>query len=296
MAPDAAASDFSGSQTVTFCQTGDNVRLAVAVVGQGDVLIKTSNWLNHVEYDWESPVWAPTFGRWAEKYRLIRYDQRGTGLSDWDVPDISFEAFVRDLETVIEKVGEKRFAIFGISQGASIAIALAARFPDRVTKLVLHGAYALGRNKREKVVDLEQAEAYLTLIRHGWGYPNSAFMHAFSSLYLPGGTSDQIKWFCDLQRLTTSPENAITIRKACDDIDVLELLPKVQAPTLVLHSRNDSVVPFDHGRMIASSIPDARFVGLDSKNHIILPQEPAWETFMSEIDRFLAMPPTSRRA
>lgn len=280
--------DFAGSQAVTFCQTEDKVRLAVAVVGEGNVLFKTANWLNHVEYDWKSPVWAPTFSRWAARHKLIRYDQRGTGLSDWDSPDISFEAFVRDLETVVETVGEKRFSIFGISQGASVAIAFAARYPDRVTKLVLHGAYALGRNKRDKATDHEQAAAYLTLIRHGWGYRNSAFMQAFSSLYLPDGTPDQIKWFCDLQRSTTSPENAITIRKACDDIDVIDLLQKVRAPTLVLHSRDDSVVPFDHGRMIASRIPGARFVGLNSSNHIILPQEPAWEAFMSEIDQFLS--------
>lgn len=284
--------DFVGEQTVTFCQTSDQVRLAVAVVGSGDVLMKTANWLNHVEYDWKSPVWAPTFGRWAAEHKLIRYDQRGTGLSDWDVADISFDAFVRDLETVVETVGANRLAIFGISQGASVAIAFAARHPERVTKLVLHGAYALGRNKRETAADSEQAEAYLTLIRQGWGYPRSAFMRAFSSLYLPDGTLDQIKWFSDLQRVTTSPENAIKIRKACDDIDVLDLLPQVRAQTLVLHSRNESVVPFDHGRMVASRIPGARFVGLDSTNHIILPQEPAWNTFMAEINEFLSKPQT----
>ena len=282
--------DLVGNQTVTFCRTPDGVRLAVAVVGNGNVLIKTANWLNHVEYDWQSPVWAPTFGRWAAKFKLVRYDQRGTGLSDWDAADLSFEAFVRDFEAVVDTAGVKRFAIFGISQGASVAIAYAARHPDRVTKLVLHGAYALGRNKRETAADHEQAAAYLTLIRHGWGYRNSAFMQAFSSLYLPGGTPEQIKWFSDLQRMTTSPENAIRIRVACDDIDILDLLPKVRAPTLVLHSRSDSVVPFDHGRMIASQIPDARFVGLDSANHVILPQEPAWKTFMNAIEQFLSAP------
>lgn len=224
--------DLVGNQTVTFCQTSDQVRLAVAVVGSGDVLVKTANWLNHVEYDWKSPVWAPTFGAWAAGHKLIRYDQRGTGLSDWDVADISFDAFVRDLETVVETVGAKQFAIFGISQGASVAIAFAARHPERVTRLVLHGAYALGRNKRETAADSDQAAAYLTLIRQGWGYPGSAFMRAFSSLYLPDGTPDQIKWFSDLQRVTTSPENAIKIRKACDDIDVLDLLPQVRAQLL----------------------------------------------------------------
>jgi DNA-binding winged helix-turn-helix (wHTH) protein/pimeloyl-ACP methyl ester carboxylesterase len=284
--------DLAGDQTVTFCQTSDQVRLAVAVVGSGDVLMKTANWLNHVEYDWKSPVWAPTLGAWAAGHKLIRYDQRGTGLSDWDVADVSFDAFVRDFETVVESVGAKQFAIFGMSQGASVAIAFAARHPERITKLVLHGAYALGRNKRDTAAESDQAAAYLTLIRQGWGYPDSAFMRAFSSLYLPDGLPDQIKWFSDLQRVTTSPANAIKIRQACDDIDVLDLLPHVRAPTLVLHSRNESVVPFDHGRMVASRIPGARFVGLDSTNHIILPQEPAWTTFMTEINQFLSEPQT----
>ena len=164
----------------------------------------------------------------------------------------------------------------------------AARYPERVSKLILHSAYALGRNRRQTTEDHEQAAAYLTLIRHGWGYPNSAFMQAFSSLYLPNGTSEQIKWFSELQRVTTSPENAIKIRNACDDNNVLDLLPKVKAPTLVTHSRHDNVVQFDHGRMIASSIPGARFVGLESSNHVILPGEPAWETFMGEMELFLS--------
>ena len=278
----------ASGQRVGFCISEDRVRLAWATVGGGEVLVKTANWLNHIEYDWQSPVWAPTFARLAVGRRLIRYDQRGTGLSDWEVEDLSFGAFVRDLETVVTAAELTRFALFGISQGASVAIAFAARHPERVSKLVLHGGYALGRNKRETTVDREQAAAYLTLIRHGWGYRNSAFMQAFSSLYLPDGTPEQIKWFSDLQRATTSPENAIRIRSACDDIDVSDLLSKVRAPTLVTHSRYDSVVPFDHGRMIASSIAGARFVGLDSSNHVILPQEPAWERFTGEIGQFLA--------
>jgi len=282
------AEDIATKQEVTFCKAADGVRLAIAHVGSGAALVKTANWLNHVEHDWQSPVWAPTFARWAANHQLIRYDQRGTGLSDWDVADISFDAFVRDLEAVIDSLGLKRFALFGISQGAAVAIAYAARYPDRVSKLVLHGAYALGRTKRESTADQEQAAAYLTLIRHGWGYPKSAFMQAFSSLYLPNGTPEQIKWFAELQRMTTSPENAIKIRTACDEIDVLRCLPDVKAPTLITHSRHDNVVPFDHGRMIASSIRDARFAGLDSSNHVILPGEPAWAGFMAEIDQFLS--------
>ena len=283
-------SDIASKQDVTFCTAADGARLAVASVGNGSVLVKTANWLNHVEFDWESPVWAPTFSRWASRHRLIRYDQRGTGLSDWDTKEISFEAFVRDLEAVTTALRLDRFALFGISQGASVAIAYAARYPERVSKLVLHGAYVLGRNKRDTAFDREQAAAYLTLVRHGWGYSNSAFMQAFSSLYLPSGTPEQIRWFSELQRLTTSPENAVRIRNACDDIDILDLLPRVRAPTLVTHSRHDNVVAFDHGRTIASAIAGARFVGLESSNHVILPNEPAWNDWMREIERFLTEP------
>jgi pimeloyl-ACP methyl ester carboxylesterase len=286
----SAANDLAATQETTFCTAVDGVRLAVASVGQGDVLVKTANWLNHVEYDWSSPVWAPIFERWGARHRLVRYDQRGTGLSDWNVADISFEAFTRDLEAVVAAQGLKRFALFGASQGSAVAIAYAARHPERVSRLVLHGAYALGRAKRETAADREQAAAYLTLIRHGWGDRNSAFMQAFSTLYIPRGTAEQIRWFSELQRLTTSPENAVRIRRACDEVDVMDLVAQIKVPTLVTHSRNDNVAPFDHGRLIASSIPGARFVALDSDNHLPLQGEPAWDKLMREMELFLTPP------
>jgi pimeloyl-ACP methyl ester carboxylesterase len=214
-------------------------------------------------------------------------------LSDWDVGDITFEAFIHDLETVVDILRLERFAIFGLSQGGSVAIAYAARHPERVSKLIVHGAFALGRNKRQSAAEDEKALAFLTLIRHGWGYPNSAFMQAFSSLYLPDATSEQVKWFADLQRMTVSPENAIRIRKACDQIDIVDLLPKVKTPTLVTHNRGDNVVPFQQGRLIASSIPGARFIELDSGNHPILPGTPGWARFMTEVELFLATPTTA---
>ena len=283
-----AQSHLAGSQEVTFCTAPDGVRLSVAAVGSGDVLVKTANWLNHAEYDWQSPVWAPIFERWASRHRLVRYDQRGTGLSDWTADDISFDAFIRDLETVIDALRLERFALFGASQGSAVAIAYAARNPERVSKLVLHGAYALGRSRREAASDREQAEAYLTLIRHGWGDRNSAFMQAFSTLYLPTGTAEQITWFSELQRITTSSSNAVRIRRACDEIDVMHLLPQIKVPTLVTHSRNDNVAPFNHGRIIASCVPGARFVALDSNNHLPLQGEPAWDKFMHEMELFLS--------
>jgi len=278
----------SDTQDVTFCRTADGVSLAVASVGQGEPLVKAANWLTHVEYDWESPVWSQLLHRLAERHRLIRYDGRGNGLSDRDVDDISFDAFVRDLASVVEAASLQRAALLGISQGAAVAIAYAVQHPDRISKLVLHGGYAQGRNKRGSPADAEMARAFIAIMRQGWGDEHSAFMRAFSSVYLPTGSPEQIKWFCDLQRITTSAENAVRIRSACDDIDVVDLLPRVKVPTLVFHSRNDSVAPLEQGRLIAAAIPGARFVTLESDNHMVLPGEPAWLKLVSEIESFLS--------
>jgi DNA-binding winged helix-turn-helix (wHTH) protein/pimeloyl-ACP methyl ester carboxylesterase len=278
----------SQAQDVTFCRTSDGISLAIASVGQGDPLVKAANWLTHVEYDWESPVWSQLLHRLAARHLLIRYDGRGNGLSDRNVEDISFDAFVRDLASVVEAADLKRAAFLGISQGAAVAIAYAVQHPERVSKLVLHGAYAQGRNKRGSPVDAEMARAFIAIMRQGWGDEHSAFMQAFSSVYLPGGSPVQIKWFCDLQRITTSAENAVRIRSACDDIDVVDLLSRVKVPTLVFHSRNDSVVPLEQGRLIAAAIPGARFVTLESDNHMVLPGEPAWLKLVSEIESFLS--------
>jgi DNA-binding winged helix-turn-helix (wHTH) protein/pimeloyl-ACP methyl ester carboxylesterase len=279
--------DLGERQDVTFCTTSDGVHLAVAAVGQGEPLLKTANWLNHLEYDWQSPIWSPFFRRLAEKRHLIRYDARGNGLSDWDVEEISLDAFVRDLEAVVDHLQLDRFPLLGISQGGAIAIAYAARHPERVTGLVLHGAYALGRNKRGSTAESEKATAWRALIRHGWGDQHSAFMHAFSTLYVPNGTDEQIRWYTELQRVSASGENAIRLRECVDDIDVSHLMSQVHVPALVLHSRHDGVVPFDQGRLLAASLPRARFVGLESDNHLILAHEPAWSQFVAEIEDFL---------
>jgi DNA-binding winged helix-turn-helix (wHTH) protein/pimeloyl-ACP methyl ester carboxylesterase len=275
-------------QDVTFCRTAEGINLALASVGAGPPLIKVANWLTHIEYDWESPIWLPLLQHLAERCRLIRYDGRGNGLADRDVADISFAAFVGDLETVVEAMAVERSAFLGISQGAAVAIAYAVRHPDRVSKLILYGGYAQGRNKRGSPAEVEMALAFLAIMRHGWGDEHSAFMKAFSSVFFPNGSAEQIKWLVDLQRVTTSPANAVRIRNACDDIDVVDLLPKVQVPTLVLHCRHDNVAPFEQGRMIARSIPHAKFVTLESDNHVVLAGEPAWPKLMEEIEAFLA--------
>ena len=275
------------NQEVRFCRTTDGINLALAAVGDGSPLIKVANWLTHIEYDWESPIWLPLLQQLAERCRLIRYDGRGNGLADRDVSEISFAAFVSDLETVVEATQAERPALLGISQGAAVAITYAVRHPDRVSKLILYGGYAQGRNKRGSAADVEMAQAFLAIMRHGWGDEHSAFMKAFSSVFFPNGSPQQIKWLVDLQRVTTSPENAARIRKTCDDIDVVELLPQVRVPTLVLHCRHDNVAPFEQGRLIASSIPHAKFVTLESDNHVVLVDEPAWPRLIGEIDAFL---------
>jgi pimeloyl-ACP methyl ester carboxylesterase/DNA-binding winged helix-turn-helix (wHTH) protein len=271
-------------QEVTFCRTDEGINLALAAVGAGAPLIKVANWLTHIEYDWESPIWSPLLQHLAQRCRLIRYDGRGNGLADRDVPDISFEAFVRDLDAVFQATAVDRATVLGISQGAAVAIAYAVLHPERVSKLILYGGYAQGRNKRGEA---EMANAFLAILRHGWGDERSAFMKAFSSVFFPNGSPQQIKWLVDLQRVTTSPENAARIRNACDEIDVVDLLPKVQAPTLVIHCRHDNVAPMEQGLLMARSIPNARFVTLESDNHVVLAGEPAWPRLVSEIDTFL---------
>jgi pimeloyl-ACP methyl ester carboxylesterase/DNA-binding winged helix-turn-helix (wHTH) protein len=274
-------------QEIRFCTAADGVRIAYALAGQGPPLIKAANWLNHLEYDWQSPIWRHLLHALAADHRLIRYDERGNGLSDWDVDDISFEAFVRDLESVVDATGLERFALFGISQGCSVSIAYAVRNPHRVSHLVLYGGFARGRRKRNSESWVQQADAFDTLMREGWGRENPAFRQMWTSLFVPGGTAEQMQWYNDLQRITTSPENALRIRRASDDIDVTELLPQVTAPTLVLHCRDDGGVPFDEGRRMAAGIPGARFVALEGRNHVILEDEPAWPRFIEEIKGFI---------
>ena len=276
-------------QDVTFHRTLDGVNLAVASAGEGPaVLVKTANWLNHLEHDWRGPVWGPLLRHLASGMRVVRYDGRGNGLSDREVADISFGAFVRDLEAVVDGLGLGRFALLGVSQGAAGAIAYAAAHPERVSRIVLHGAYVRGRNRRGSEAERELARAFVSLMRHGWGDEHSAFVRAFASVFFPAATPEQMRAWVELQRLATSAETAIRIREVCDDIDVTELLGRVRAPTLVLHSRYDNVAPLDQGRRIAAGIPGACFVELESDNHVVLEGEPAWSHFTGEVKRFLA--------
>jgi DNA-binding winged helix-turn-helix (wHTH) protein/pimeloyl-ACP methyl ester carboxylesterase len=277
----------SHSQAVTFCRTVDGINLAVAVAGEGPALVRTTHWLSHVEYDWLSPITSPFLHSLADCSRLIRYDGRGVGLSDRSVPKLSFATFQTDLETVVNSLKLERFALLGTSQGAAIAISYAARHPNRVSKLILHGAYALGRNRRGTREDVDEAKVMISMMRRGWGDEHSAFMRAFSTLFLPNGSLEQIKAYADLQRIATTPEIATKIRTIQDELDIRDVLPKVRAPTIVFHSRHDNVVPFEQGRLVAASIPNSQFVPLGSDNHVLLSDEPAFVEFMEMVKRFL---------
>jgi pimeloyl-ACP methyl ester carboxylesterase/DNA-binding winged helix-turn-helix (wHTH) protein len=275
-------------QQIRFCTACDGVRIAYSEVGHGPPLVKAANWLSHLEYDWQSPIWSHLLHALAAERRLIRYDERGNGLSDWHVEDISFDGFVRDLESVVEASGIERFPLFGTSQGCAVSIAYAVRHPERVTHLVLLGGYARGRRMRGSQKEIEQADALRTLMRLGWGQENPAFRQIFTSLFMPGGSAEQMQWLNDLQRNTTSPENAARIREAMNNIDVTELLPRVGVPTVVLHCRDDAVVPFEEGRIMAAGIRGCRFVELEGRNHIILDGDPGRQRFLDEMRGFLA--------
>jgi pimeloyl-ACP methyl ester carboxylesterase len=274
-------------QEIHFCMASDGARIAYAEVGQGPPLVKAANWLNHLEYDWQSPIWSHLLQELAAEHRLVRHDARGNGLSDWDLEDISFDAFVRDLESVIEATGLEKFALLGISQGCAISIAYAVRNPERVSRLVLYGGFARGRRRRGTAEGIAQSDALITLMRQGWGQENPAFRQIFTSLFIPGATVEQAQWFNDLQRISASPANAVRLRRVIDDIDISDLLPRVNVPTLVLHCRDDAVQPFDEGRRLAAGIRAARFVALEGRNHLILEGDPGWHRFISEVKAFI---------
>jgi len=285
--PDRQGPAFRRAQTIRFCTASDGVRIAYSTVGHGPPLVKAANWLNHLEFDWESPLWRHWMQELSRDHMLVRYDERGNGLSDWDVADISFEAFVRDLETVVDAAGLDRFTLLGISQGVAVSIAYAVRHPERVERLVLYAGYLRGWRERGNPDEIERREAMSRLILPGWGQDNPAFRQIFATFYIPEGTPEQMQWFNELLRITTSPANAKRLVDVFSRINVSELASRVRVPALVLHCRHDAGIPFDQSRAIAAAIPGARFVSLEGRNHLILQHEPAWPRFVAEVRSFL---------
>lgn len=274
-------------QEVRFCAARDGTRLAWSAVGSGLPLVKTANWLNHIEFDWQSPVWRPWLRELIRENCLIRYDERGNGLSDRNMPSLSFEAFVADLETVVEAAGLEQFDLLGISQGAAVAIAYSVRHPGRVRRMILLGGYAQGWALRLQGDELARREAMVTLTRTGWGSDNPAYRQMFTGLYIPGGSAEQLGWWNELQRVSTSPQNAERLQRVLGTIDVTSLLDQVTVPTLVAHARRDHVISFEAGRQLAEAIPGSIFLELDSENHILLEDEPAWQEFLRTSREFL---------
>jgi pimeloyl-ACP methyl ester carboxylesterase/DNA-binding CsgD family transcriptional regulator len=276
-------------QQIRFCAAPDGVRLAYALSGAGPPMLKVGNWLSHLEYDFTNPVWGHLLDALSAGHTVVRYDQRGTGLSDRDVSAISFDAWVNDLETVIDASGVRSpFPIIGISQGASIGIAYAVRHPERVSHLVLHGGYARGRRKRGGgAIMEEESETFAKMAELGWSRSDSSFRQFFTNQFLPQASSDQQRWFNELSLLSVSAQTTGRMIREFDRIDVTHLLGRVRCPTLVLHASRDLRVPFDEGRLIASSIPGARFVPLDSAYHLMLADDPAWPHWRDEVRSFL---------
>jgi pimeloyl-ACP methyl ester carboxylesterase/AraC-like DNA-binding protein len=278
-------------QVVRYCAAKDGTQLAFSVVGEGTPLVKAANWLNHLEHDWKSPVWRHWLHELTRAHALIRYDERANGMSDWDTPEVSFEAFVDDLETVVDAAGLKEFDLLGISQGAGVAIAYAVRHPDKVRRLVLCGGYATGWAVRQEPEEVARREAMITLSETGWGTDNPTYRQLFTNLYIPGASTEQQQWFNEVQRATASPENAVRLMRSFAEIDVRELLPKVTTPTIVFHATGDQAVPFAAGQYFAENIPGAVFVPLTSNNHILLENDAAWPEFVRVTREFLSDEP-----
>ncbi|EHS51779.1 alpha/beta hydrolase fold containing protein [Rhizobium sp. PDO1-076] len=276
------------AQRIGFCEVRDGTKIAYATVGLGPPMLKAANWLNHLEFDWGSPIWGRSFATIARYRSFIRYDERGCGLSDWDVEDLSFEAFVEDLEAVVDRLGLDRFPLLGISQGCAVSIEYAVRHPERVTGLVLISGYAAGWRLLASPDEQDRREAVMKLTEVGWGTNNPAYRHIFSQTFMPEASANDLAWFDEFQRLTTSPINAARFQEAFGRIDVRHRLAQVKAPTIVLHSMHDQRIPLDQGRAVAAGIPGAHFVPLESRNHILIDHEPAWRVCVETVAQFMA--------
>lgn len=277
---------------IRFCKSCDGTRIAYAMTGAGPPLVKAPHWFTHLEYESRSPIWKPWIEALSRAHMLLRMDARGCGLSEWDIADISFEAWVHDLEAVVDAAGLDRFALFGHSQGGAIATEYAVRHPERVTHLILLGSYARGAMKRDPSPQrIDELEAQLKLIEVGWGRDDPSYRQMFATQFMPGGTLEQLNSMSELQRQSATPQNAVRAIRSLLSVDVREAAPRVKCPTLILHARGDRRAPFEEGLLFAGLIPDARFVPLETDNHILLSQEPAFRQFFEELEAFVPRAP-----
>jgi pimeloyl-ACP methyl ester carboxylesterase/DNA-binding CsgD family transcriptional regulator len=275
-------------QQVQFCRSFDGAEIAYAVSGNGPPVVLLPNWLTHLEYQWRSVAWRPWLEALSTRYRLVRYDPRGCGLSSRDVRDLSFESWVRDLGAVVDAAGLERFSLIGVCQGGPIAIEFTASQPGRVSELVLYGTYARGKNRRTTVPqEPEKAKLMLEMLRLGWGREDQSFIRVFASQFQPEGSLEHLRSWCELQRVATSPDNAVELTRVMFDVDVLPTAARVACPTLVVHAERDAAVPVEEGRLLAKTIPGARYVELASANHFLLAGEPAWAPLLEALYAFL---------
>jgi pimeloyl-ACP methyl ester carboxylesterase/DNA-binding winged helix-turn-helix (wHTH) protein len=276
------------SQEIRYCTSPDGVRIAYAATGSGPPLVKAANWLTHLDLEWDSPIWAHWLDALSAHHRLIRYDERGCGMSDWDVHDFSLDAWVEDLELVVDSIGLERFPLLGVSQGGAVALAYAVRHPERVTRIVLVGAYARGRLARAATAEeREEAALDLQVGRVGWRRDDPAYRQVFAAQFLPEATRERWDAFNALQRATTSTDNVVRFLDTFANLDVSTLAAKVACPTLVLHARHDRRVPTTQARELAALIPGSTVHFFDSGNHIVMADEPAWGQLVTELDAFL---------
>ncbi len=276
-------------QVIRVCRAADGTRIAWAATGEGEPLVKAAHWMTHLDHDWTTPVWRHWLDGLAAHRLLVRYDERGCGLSDWDTPSFSFDEWVADLALVVDAAGLERFPLLGVSQGAAVAVAYAAQHPERVSRLVLLGGYARGRLVRAVTEDQgREAALDVEVARVGWGRDEATFRRVFTATFLPDATPGEWDDFDEVQRLSTSPANAVRFLQTFARIDVAGLAPLVRCPTLVMHSRGDLRVPAANARELAGLMPDSRLVLLDSRNHLLTAHEPAWAAFLAELDAFLA--------
>lgn len=275
-------------QEIRFCITPDRIRLAYATVGTGHPIVRVANCFNHLDFEWGSPIWRHWVRDLARGHSILRYDGRGNGLSERNVDDFSLDAWVQDLETVVDAAGLEKFAVMGHSQGSAVAIAYAVRHPERVSHLILCGSYSRGACYRESTDVLEARRALEKLVELNFGESNPSFFQLVTSFYIPeGATPEEQEWFKDLQLISVSSKNLVQFMRACDDINVRSLLPQVSVPTIVFHSHGDRVAPPEEGQIVATEIPNATFVPLASGNHLLLAEEPAWKIFREELASFL---------
>jgi pimeloyl-ACP methyl ester carboxylesterase/DNA-binding CsgD family transcriptional regulator len=282
------------SQQIRFCKSHDGARIAYATCGSGPPLVWIGHFARHLEFDWDNPVWRPWLSILSRHHTLIRYDMRGCGLSDRDVADITSDRLAEDFEAVVASAGVERFVFMGTAGNVAPGVSHAVRHPHSISRLVLYGCHTRGPLVRPRTpAEVEEMEIRLKAFELGWPNHNVAFGQFFAASHAPNASPEHFRSLGELLRQTTTPDNAIRIIRSYSPLDLRNQLQRIRCPTLVLHAREDPVIPFEEGRLAASLVPGARFVPLDSCNHILQETEPAWRQFVEALDHFLPAPQTS---